>query len=117
MKVKIKTVKKPWGKEEWIAHSEKYVGKIIHINPGKRLSRQYHRIKHETVYVAEGELILELENEKILLNKGESFEIPQKTIHRFGADKKKVRIFEVSTPEVDDVVRLEDDYGRTDGKN
>jgi len=113
MRNKIKVVEKPWGKEEWFAHNDKYVGKIIQINPGKRLSKQYHKIKHETVYVASGSLILEIDNEKKVLNAGESQVIIPGTVHRFSADKEKVELFEVSTPEVDDVVRVEDDYGRS----
>ena len=115
-------VEKPWGHEIRWALNEKYLGKILHINNGQSLSRQYHEVKDETIYVLQGLLILELgmnENknnqaEKVkVLETGESYRIKPGTIHRFVAPKENfVRLVEVSTPEIDDVVRLEDNYGR-----
>lgn len=108
----IKTVDKPWGHELWFAQSKKYVGKVITINKGHRLSRQYHKKKHETIYVLRGKLQLELKGKKGVLKPGQAAEIPTRAIHRFEAPFGRVTLLEVSTPEVWDVVRLSDDYGR-----
>ena len=115
-------IEKPWGHEIRWAINEKYLGKILHINQGQRLSRQYHEVKDETIYVLQGLLILELgvneakngqaEKTKVL-ETGESYRIKPGTIHRFVAPNEgHVRLIEVSTPEINDVVRLQDDYGR-----
>ena len=110
-------VDKPWGHEIRWAINEKYLGKILHINRGCQLSRQYHEIKDETIYVLDGVLILELGSnpiEKVTLRQGESHRIKPTTIHRFKAPSGcDVKLIEVSTPEIDDVVRIEDDYGRS----
>jgi mannose-6-phosphate isomerase-like protein (cupin superfamily) len=112
----MRTVEKPWGKEEIWAETPKYVGKYLHINPGHRLSRQYHEKKEETVRVLDGELLLEIgDGDNIVsqrLGLGEVYHVRPGTVHRFCADEVKVVIVEVSTPELDDVVRLEDDYKR-----
>ena len=108
----IKIVEKPWGKEEWVAHNKLYTGKIIYINPGHQLSEQYHNMKHETIYVLEGKLKVIVGNKEMILNAGKSIVISPKTIHRFCAMKEGVKLFEISTSEVEDVVRLSDDYGR-----
>ena len=108
----MKVVDKPWGNEVWIAQTDKYVGKIIFIKKGHRLSKQYHKIKHETIYVDAGELVFEINNETKILKAGEAIVVAPNTVHRMDARNSDVRIFEVSTPEVEDVVRLEDDYGR-----
>ena len=115
-------VDKPWGHEVRWAINNKYLGKILHINHGQKLSRQYHEVKDETIYVLQGILILELgvnkeknnQAEKIkVLETGESYRIKPGTIHRFCAPNEAfVRLIEVSTPEIDDVVRLYDMYGR-----
>lgn len=111
----MKHVDKPWGHEVWFAQTERYVGKILVIEAGKRLSLQYHRVKDESIYVQEGKLRLTLERDGELevedLGPGEARHIPPGTRHRFEALERCV-LCEVSTPEVDDVVRLEDDYGR-----
>ena len=115
----IKT-NKPWGHEIRWAINEKYLGKILHINPSQRLSRQYHEVKDETIYVLTGILILELGEDEykkpektLILETGESYRIKPRIIHRFAAPSENyVRLIEVSTPEMDDVVRLHDDYGR-----
>ena len=113
-----KIVDKPWGFEEIIVHTDKYVMKKLHIYAGQRLSRQFHQKKDETVYVAGGTLLLDLsrsDNESNIrkLKPGESWRIMPKTIHRFCApEDQAVELFEVSTPELDDVIRLQDDYGR-----
>tara|TARA_B100000131_G_scaffold309397_1_gene339822 strand:- start:1590 stop:1940 length:351 start_codon:yes stop_codon:yes gene_type:complete len=109
-------IEKPWGNEVIFAHTDKYVGKILTINKGHRLSRQYHEIKDETIYVSEGTLSLELgEGDKVTelqLNEGHAFHIEPGVIHRFCAPYGCVKLLEVSTPELDDIVRLEDNYGR-----
>jgi mannose-6-phosphate isomerase-like protein (cupin superfamily) len=110
-------VDKPWGYELILAHTERYVGKILHIEPGQRLSRQFHRVKDETIYVLEGRLHLEIgpanKIERIIVQKGNAFRLVPGTIHRFIApDEGACVIIETSTPELDDVVRLEDIYGR-----
>ena len=108
-------VDKPWGHEIRWAVNEKYIGKVLYISSGKRLSRQYHKEKDETIYVLSGVLILELGDaeETTVLKEGDSYRIRPNTIHRFCAPiDSSVKLIEVSTPEIDDVVRLEDDYGR-----
>ena len=111
-----KIVSKPWGHERIFAHTDKYVGKVLHIDPGHRLSKQYHEIKDETIFVLSGTLEAYLgdEESKHIMTEGQCLRVPPKTIHRFEAPKggEPVVLLEVSTPELDDVVRLEDDYER-----
>jgi len=117
MLVKQKIVNKPWGKEIIWSHCDKFVGKILCINYKHKLSRQYHKEKEETIMVLTGTLLVEVgskENIKeIVLKKGQSFHIVPGLIHRFIAAYGDVDLAEVSTPELDDVVRLEDDYNRS----
>ncbi len=112
-----KIIDKPWGYEEIFAHTSFYVGKILFINKGHKLSRQYHEVKDETIYVQEGSLQLEIGVQPqctiLRLNSGDSFHVTPGTVHRFCAPYGDVKLFEVSTPELDDVVRLEDEYGRS----
>ena len=110
---------KPWGFELIWALTNKYVGKILHINEGHKLSLQYHRVKEETIYVLEGtlELILEegsrREKESLILQEGDTCHISPLTVHRFAASQgTDVRLMEVSTTELDDVVRIEGDCSR-----
>ena len=116
MIVEQKRINKPWGHETIWSHCEKFVGKILTINRGHKLSRQYHKEKEETIFVLTGTLLLEVgmgsKLEKIDLKKGQSFHVTPGTIHRFCAPYGDVELAEVSTPELDDVVRLEDDYSR-----
>jgi len=112
-------IEKPWGYELLWTHTDHYAGKVIHINAGTRLSLQYHERKHESVLVISGTLLLHLgqgEDARILeLSPGESYDIAVGDIHRFAAPSNEdVEIIEVSTPELDDVIRLEDDYNRAD---
>ncbi len=112
----IKRVPKPWGYELWWALTDKYVGKILHVNKGHSLSYQYHNAKDETIYLYSGEMILEIEEvgkskETIKLMPGDAIRIVPLTRHRMTATE-DCDIFEVSTPEIEDVVRLEDKYGR-----
>jgi len=113
------TTMKPWGHEIRFAVNDKYLGKILYIKKGHRLSRQYHEQKDETIFVQHGTLILELGDpsvksfERKILGYGERFRILPGVIHRFcSSDDGPVTLIEVSTPEIDDVVRLEDDYKR-----
>lgn len=110
--MKPKKVIKPWGWELWFAHSKSYVGKIIFIKKGHRLSLQYHRWKHETIYSDQGNWLLEIGGKKRRMKPGDFAAIPPKMIHRFCSPYEDVRLLEVSTPQVKDVVRLHDDYGR-----
>ncbi len=112
----MKTVEKPWGRELWVAHTEKYALKIIEIKKGTRSSLQYHVHKHEHIYVDQGVLQVEWENDSGemeigILKPGEVIENKPGRKHRSTAIE-DVRLLEVSTPELDDVVRLEDDYRR-----
>ena len=106
-------VKKPWGWELWFAQSKHYVGKIIFVKKGHRLSKQYHRYKHETVYAQDGVWVLELSEQKIRMTPGKAMAIRPGVVHRFTAPYEDVHLIEVSTPQTKDVVRLEDDYGRS----
>jgi len=109
-------VDKPWGYELIFAHTDRYVGKILHIEPGQALSRQYHNVKDETIFVTSGEMILDVgegaDCVREVIGSGETFRVTPGTIHRFSTEDSACDIVEVSTPELDDVVRLEDRYGR-----
>jgi mannose-6-phosphate isomerase len=112
----MRRVEKPWGYEIIWAETSRYVGKILHIDAGKKLSRQYHNLKDETFLVQKGAMDLEVgqgEGLRVvrLSEGGEPFHCAPKTIHRMVAVT-DVDVHEVSTPELDDVVRLEDAYGR-----
>jgi len=112
----VRRVDKPWGWELIFAHSETYVGKILHVDPGEALSLQYHEHKDETLFLASGEveLLVEEKGEMVsrTLGDGEAYHIPPNTRHRMVAGPEGCELIEVSTPELDDVVRLEDRYGR-----
>ena len=116
MKTQDKVVSKPWGSERIFAANGRYAGKLISIRRGESLSYQYHRVKEETLHVLSGILGLETESEgkRILLalTPGETFHVTPGTRHRMFAEGGDVLIVEVSSPELDDVVRLEDRYGR-----
>jgi len=113
----VKRVEKPWGYEIHWARTDRYVGKIIHIDAGQALSLQYHNIKDETVMLWKGRLEFEItrkeKREKFIMVPGDSVHVNPKDVHRMTAVEDS-DIIEVSTPELDDVVRLEDRYGRTD---
>jgi len=115
---KLTRVEKPWGWELWWAHTERYVGKILHINRGGALSYQFHRKKDETIYVLRGELALEFAPgggrvSRRRLRAGDGLRIRPGDHHRMTAIS-ACDVLEASTPEVDDVVRLEDRYGRAE---
>jgi quercetin dioxygenase-like cupin family protein len=111
----VKRVEKPWGHEIWWAKTERYVGKILHVTAGHALSLQFHNIKDETIYLYSGKLLYEIEVNGVLtkreMNPGDTQHVSPKTVHRMTAIEDS-DVFEVSTPELDDVVRLEDRYGR-----
>jgi len=111
----VKHVPKPWGYEIWWAKTDRYVGKILHINAGHALSLQYHNVKDETIYLYSGKLLYEIdvngELTKREMKAGDTVHVSPKTVHRMTAIEDS-DIFEVSTPELHDVVRLEDRYGR-----
>jgi mannose-6-phosphate isomerase-like protein (cupin superfamily) len=109
-------IEKPWGFELLIAHTPKYAGKMIFVKQGHRLSLQYHIEKDETLYVSSGKAVIETEESDGRMNltefsPGQCIRIPAGKRHRFKAIE-DTTFFEVSTPELDDVVRVEDDYGR-----
>jgi len=108
-------VDKPWGHELIWARTDRYVGKILHIEPGQVLSLQYHNKKDESIYVLTGEIILRIQRGDTLIEKrvarGAAFHIEAKLIHQFEAVV-STDLLEASTPEIDDVVRLKDRYGR-----
>lgn len=108
-----KIVEKPWGKEVIFADTEKYIGKILVIRKGESLSLQYHEKKDESIYVAKGVLELIVNTETRRLTVGMCFRILPLTRHRMTA-LEECEIFEVSTPHMTDVVRLEDRYGRAE---
>lgn len=110
----MKIVEKPWGFENIWAETEDYVAKMLHIEPKQRLSLQYHETKEETVYVLEGTLLnwTDEDGEPDKFPAGTVFHVEPNQVHRFGAGQEMVRLMEVSTPHLDDVVRLADDYDR-----
>jgi mannose-6-phosphate isomerase len=119
-------VEKPWGYELHWAKTGRYVGKLIHVNAGHALSLQYHNLKDETIFLSSGRMLFEIAPQPLkegeqwtqahVLTKremkpGESVHVVPRTVHRMTAVT-DCDIFEVSTPELQDVVRLEDRYGR-----
>ena len=122
-----KTVDKPWGREIWYADQEKYAGKVLEVKAGARLSLQYHERKTETLYLLSGKVRLVFKpvpqgetpgadvgpQDSFEWTPGQAVHIPARTIHRFEALEDSV-LLEVSTPDLTDVVRLQDDYARPD---
>lgn len=113
----VTRVEKPWGYELHWAKTDRYVGKILHVKSGHALSLQYHNLKDETIYLHSGRLLFEIQEGERLVKRemraGDSVHIAPKTVHRMTAIEDS-DILEVSTPELDDVVRLEDRYGRVE---
>lgn len=108
-------IDKPWGFEKIWAFSNRedgYVAKIIHIEEGHRLSLQKHARKEETILVINGELKIILENGVVFLKPNDTYHVAPGTTHRFCASNGACTLVEVSTKELDDVIRIEDDYGR-----
>lgn len=113
---KIQITKKPWGEERLFALTGNYAGKILFIRKGHRLSLQYHERKEETLYLEDGILKLTLGGKKgklvsRIVSSGHIFHLPPRTIHRMEA-LQNCRLIEVSTPQLKDVIRLQDDYDR-----
>jgi mannose-6-phosphate isomerase len=109
-------VEKPWGHELIWAHTDRYVGKLLVIESGKRLSLQRHERKDESILVVSGRLLLSLEADDGALTTeeigpGDARHVATGRVHRYEAIT-RCELMEVSTPELDDVVRLEDDFGR-----
>jgi len=113
-------IDKPWGSELIWALTDRYCGKVITIETGKRLSLQYHEQKVESILVLSGRLRLHIEDGGVMtareLGPGGTAHVPVLTPHRFEAIE-RVELVEVSTPELGDVVRVEDDFGREGTSN
>jgi mannose-6-phosphate isomerase-like protein (cupin superfamily) len=111
----IRTVPKPWGHETIWALTDRYCGKILHIKAGEALSVQYHNVKDETVHLLSGHLLYRVQIDEVLtdvhLKEGQSYRITPGTIHQMEAVT-DCDVLEVSTPDLDDVVRITDKYGR-----
>ena len=111
----VRVVDKPWGHELIWAHADRYVGKILHIKAGHALSLQYHERKDETIHLLSGQMryLVKTDGElrDVALKAGESFRNVPGTVHQMIAVT-DCDVLEVSTPDLDDVVRLEDRYGR-----
>jgi len=108
----VKIVAKPWGSERWLFVNKQYAAKIITVNKGHKFSLQYHRRKHESWYFYKGEAKVTLGKKVIIAKSGRIIDVKPKAVHRVEGIT-KAQFFEVSTPELKDVVRLEDDYGRS----
>ena len=111
-----KKVDKPWGYELIWAHTERYIGKILHVTAGHALSLQYHERKDETIHLLRGRMRFFVGSSKddlreVEFNEGDSYHITPGTVHRMEAVT-DVDLLEASTSDIDDVVRLEDRYGR-----
>ena len=121
-----KTVEKPWGREIWYADQAAYAGKVLEVKKGRRLSLQYHERKTETLFLLSGKVLLTLRAlaagetpapslvtpaDQSVWMPGRAVHIPARTIHSFEALEDSV-LLEVSTPELTDVVRLQDDFAR-----
>jgi mannose-6-phosphate isomerase len=110
-------VEKPWGWELIWALTDRYCGKLLFVRSGESLSLQYHEAKDESWYVQDGRAELELssvgdaDREQVEIKAGDCFRFRPQTVHRLRAIEDTL-VIEVSTPEIDDVVRLEDVYGR-----
>lgn len=113
----MKVVEKPWGEEIWFADNDRYVAKFVYIVANKRLSLQYHKKKRKTLYLLDGHLLINLGNKEYEINSAETpddervIDIVPNTIHRLKA-LADTTLLEVSSPETEDIVRLEDDYDR-----
>lgn len=112
----VRRVEKPWGYELHWAVTDRYVGKILHVNAGHALSLQYHNRKEETILLYSGRMLFEIGAQNGPLTKremkpGDKVHVTPGTVHRMTAIE-DCDIFEVSTPDLDDVVRLDDRYGR-----
>jgi mannose-6-phosphate isomerase len=118
--VEPRRVDKPWGYELIWALTDRYCGKLLHVRAGEQLSLQFHRVKDEAWFVYEGKAEIELAAAgdalpaSEVVGPGAAFHFAPGTVHRVRA-LEDTTILEVSTPEIDDVVRIEDRYGRAGG--
>lgn len=109
----MKIVDKPWGKEEILSVQDGYMVKRLHMTKGQRCSLQYHKYKTETVYVLRGVLLLHINGRMKSMVPGDYHTIFPGEVHRMeGGAREDVVYLEASTPELDDTIRVEDDYGR-----
>lgn len=113
----LKKIEKPWGYELLWARTADYAGKVLHIKRGHKLSLQYHERKEETILLYAGRMLLLLEDDHGILREisvaaGEAYHIPVGRKHRMIALDEDCEVFEVSTSHLEDVVRIEDSYGR-----
>ncbi len=113
----MRKIPKPWGQELVFAETARYVGKLLQIRRGERLSLQYHRVKDESILVSKGLMDLEVDEGGAMVVRrmapGDTYHIVPGQRHRMIAIE-DTEVIEVSTPELDDVVRLEDAYGRVE---
>lgn len=107
----MRVVEKPWGREVWWAVTDRYVGKVLEVRSGAALSLQLHRVKMESLLFRRGSGTLVLGDRSLPVRAWLAVTIPPGTVHRIVADS-DLEVIEVSTPELDDVVRLQDAYGR-----
>jgi mannose-6-phosphate isomerase-like protein (cupin superfamily) len=111
----VRIVPKPWGHEVIWAHTDRYVGKLLHIKAGHALSVQYHERKDETIFLLSGEMVYRVQENgtmrDVRLAVGEAFRNVPGTVHQMEAVT-DCDVLEASTPDLDDVVRLSDRYGR-----
>lgn len=119
MRTTPERVEKPWGYELIWAETADYVGKVLHVEAGEILSLQYHEIKEETLHVFRGRVRLEVGPsadalETVEMGPGDGYHLPPGTVHRLEALESS-DVLEASTPHLDDLVRLEDRYGRGSG--
>ena len=115
-RISVRFVQKPWGHETIWAHTDQYVGKVLHIKAGQALSVQYHNLKDETIHLLRGQMIYRVKGtdgtlQDVLLKEGESYRNEPGTVHQMEAVT-DCDVLEASTPHLDDVVRLSDRYGR-----
>ena len=113
----MKVIEKPWGKEEILEVNDNYVVKRLTMNAGCKCSLQYHNEKMETIYVLKGPLYVHTNHGSVSINEnmifsGEYITITAGTVHRMEAKETEAVYLECSTPQLDDVVRIEDDYNR-----
>lgn len=111
MKIELQS-KKPWGSEQILQINPRYVLKRITMKKGHQCSYQFHKKKHETIYALKGRLTVVIEGAELILNEGEHIDIKPKTKHRMRATRTDCVYLEASTPELHDIVRLDDDYNR-----
>lgn len=109
----MEIVEKPWGREEIIEVNDAYCVKKLTMNAGCRCSYQYHERKLETIYVVYGYLYITIEDETRCYSAGDTITIEPRTRHRMAAKAVQAVYIECSTPDLEDVVRIEDDFGRS----